>query len=667
MTWRRGVPAGTPGHGGDPGAGGTPAGRGAAPRDRAAAGGAAPAGDGSAVSARGATKGRRGTAAGDGGVVSAQGSVQGGERATAGRAGRAGGLASLGAVRLRAAIPARVGLGAMAVSIALTVTVAVLGPSVMEPVLPGRPGQPPWAFAAHPSAYLGVALTFAAIVAGSFGLAVSMRAARQGRSVPPRVLLTTGLIAAAVLVLLPPFGSSDHLSYAAYGRMLATGHNPYLTTPGALARLGDPIARAVEDWRTSPSVYGVLATGGQALASLIGGTSVRLTVFVLSLLNLAGFAGTGLLLHRLAAGDRHRQLRAALLWTCNPLLLLVLVAGAHVDSQAIVFGVAAVAAFALALRQVAAGATWRCVPWAFAAGLLAGLGFAVKLSMLLVAIGLAAACLLIWPAPARRARGGAARAEAPGRAQAESRGTAQEVAGGRTQAESRGPAQAVARGRARPWAPAASALAGLAAGFAVVTAAALAIGGLTSLRPVLRAGSYVAIATPWRWVRAAIGLAAGEGVADDIVKIAAAVTVLVLAWLLLRGLPGPDGTPGLEGSTWPTALAGTAGPQAAAGLAGLASLAFVLAWLTAGPYVLPWYDGLAWALLPLLPWSAIDWLVLARTTALAIGYLPARGIVMPAGLGWLVTVVRRGVTPALLLLIAVLLVVTVRSRKPARP
>jgi hypothetical protein len=648
MTWRRGVPAGIPLHGGDPAAGGTPAGRSAAPGDRAAAGGTAPAGDGGAVSAWGAVQGGRGNPAGDG-----------------------------------AAIPARVGLGATAVSIALTVTVAVLGPSVMEPVLPGRPGQPPWAFAAHPSAYLAVAFTFAAIVAGSFGLAVTMRAARLGWSVPPWVFLTTGLIAAAVLVLLPPFGSSDHLSYAAYGRMLATGHNPYLTTPGALARLGDPIARAVEDWRTSASVYGVLATGGQALASLIGGTSVRLTVFVLSLLNLAGFAGTGLLLHRLAAGDRRRQLRAALLWTCNPLLLLVLVAGAHVDSQAIVFGVAAVAAFALALRQVAAGASWRCVPWAFAAGLLAGLGFAVKLSMLLVAIGLAAACLLIWPAPARRARGGAARAEAPGRAQeesrgpaqeespgpaqTESRGTAQEVAGGRTQAESRGPAQAVARGRAWAWAPAASALTGLAAGFAVVTAAALAIGGLTSLRPALRAGSYVAIATPWRWVRAAIGLATGGGVADDIVKIAAAVTVLVLAWLLLRGLPRPDGTPGLEGSTWPTALAGTAGPQAAAGLAGLASLAFVLAWLTAGPYVLPWYDGLAWALLPLLPWSAIDWLVLARTTALAIGYLPARGIVMPAGLGWLVTVVRRGVTPALLLLIAVLLVVTVRSRKPARP
>jgi hypothetical protein len=607
MTWRRGVPAADP----------------APARITAAAGGSG------AVSSAGATRGADGLASK--------------------RADRAGGSAPLGPGRLRTVIPARAGLVATVVSIALTVTVAVLGPSVMEPSLPGRPGQPPWAFAVHPSAYLAVALTFAAIVAGSFGLAVTMRAARLGWSVSPRVLLTTGIIAAAVLVLLPPFGSSDHLSYAAYGRMLATGHNPYLTTPNALAWLGDPIARAVEDWRTSPSVYGVLATGGQALASLIGGTSVRLTVFVLSLLNLAGFAVTGLLLHRLAAGDRRRQLRAALLWTCNPLLLLVLVAGAHVDSQAIVFGVAAVAAFALALRQVSAGVTRRCAGWAFAAGLLAGLGFAVKASMLLVAVGLAAACLLVWPARTRSAGDGAAGTGGSGRAQAKV------------------PARARAdvSGRRRAWVPAASALAGLAAGFAAVTAAALAIGGLTSLRPALRAGSYVAIGTPWRWVRAAIGLAAGEGVADDVVKVAAAVTVLVLAWLLLRGLPGPDGRPSLDGRARLAASAGTASPQAA-GVAGLASLAFVLAWLTAGPYVLPWYDGLAWALLPLLPWSAIDWLVLARTTALAIGYLPARGIVMPAGFGWLVTVVRRGVTPALLLLVAVLLVITVRSRKPAR-
>jgi hypothetical protein len=501
------------------------------------------------------------------------------------------------------------GVAATAASIVLTVLVAALGPSAEEPALPGRAGQPPWSFDAHPSPYLAVGLTAAAILAGAFGLATTIRAVRRGWRLSPQLLLTVGLLAAAALTILPPYGSSDHLSYAAYGRMAITGHNPYLTGPDVLARLGDPIARAVEDWKTSPSVYGALATGGQMLASLIGGTSVRLTVFVLSVLNLIGFAGTGLLLHRLAAGDRGRQLRAALLWTCNPLLLAVLVAGEHVDSQAIVFGVATVAAFTLALRRAAQGAGgWRCWWPALVAGLLAGLSFAVKLDFALIPAGLGIACLMAW-----RARAGA---------------------------------WVVSAGR--DWL---AALGGLVAGFVVVTAAALGIGGLTSLRTAMSASSYVAISTPWRWLRSALHPLTGEAAADDIVKVIAAATVLVLVVVLLRGLPGPKRLAGPDGLV--------AGQVSA--YAGRAALAFALAWLTAGPYVLPWYDALAWAMLPLLPWSVIDYLVVARTASLAIGYLPARTVAMPSGLGWLVSVVRTAISPALLLIVAILLVISVRS------
>jgi hypothetical protein len=539
----------------------------------------------------------------------------------------------------RVLIQGRAGVAATAVSIVTTIVVAALGPSVMEPPLPGRRGQPPWSLVAHPSGYLVVALTAAAIIAGALGLALLMRAARRGWTVSPRLVVGLGLLAAAVLAFLPPFGSSDHLSYAAYGRMLVTGHNPYLTSPSMVARLGDPVAKAVEDWKTSPSVYGVLATGAQAVASLIGGTSVRLTVFVLSLLNLAGFAGTGLLLHRLAGGDRARQFRAALLWTCNPLLLQVLVAGEHVDSQAIVFGVGAVAAFGLALRRSAAGAgARRCLLPAAAAGAFAGLAFAIKLSLILVPVGLAAACLFARPARSNPAQANSAQA-------------------GQRPAEG-------AAGRGTGWfrAPAVSLLAGLTVGFAVVAVVAVAIGGLTSVRSALSAGSYVAIGTPWRWVRAAISLASGETAADDIVKAAAVVAVLALAWLMLHRLPGPARLTPLERIGGPGADPWDAGSRAAS-LAARGALAFALAWLTAGPYVLPWYDALAWALLPLLPWSAIDWFVLARTTSLAVGYLPARTVAMPAGTGWLITIVRRGVTPSLLLIVAVLLVITLRSQQ----
>jgi hypothetical protein len=509
----------------------------------------------------------------------------------------------------------RAGLAATGLSVALTFAVAVLGPSLMEPALPGRPGQPPWSFLARPSPYLVVALTAAAIVAGTAGLGLTIWAARRGWRCPVGWLLAAGIVAAVALALVPPFGSSDHLSYAAYGRIAATGHDPYTTTPAALARLGDPVARAVQDFRSSPSVYGALASGGQALASAIGGTSVRLTVFVLSLLNAAAFAVTGLLLHVLARGDRRRQLRAALLWTANPLLLQVLVAGAHVDSQAIVFAVAAVAAFSLAARQPDGR---RQALTAGLAGALVGLGFAVKATMVLVGIGLALACLLAARRPGERAW--------------------------------------------RRWSgrvPLALA-GGLAAGFAVAAGASLAVWGPSSLRPALDAGSYVSIGSPWRAVRSALRLAIGEGPAEDAVKIAAVVLAVLLLLLMLRAITRVPAPAQLDPAV-SEAEAGAGRPDpalVAGGLAASMAVAVALAWLFAWPYVLPWYDGIGWALLVLLPWSGLDWLLLARTAALAIGYLPARGsaAALPAGLGWLQTVVRTGVTPVILLACTVTLI-----------
>jgi hypothetical protein len=479
------------------------------------------------------------------------------------------------------------------VSAGLTAAVAALGPSVMEPPLAGRPGQPPYSFGAHPSGYLAVALAAAAIAAGTLGLGLCLHAARRGWRPPPRLLLAAGLIVAGLLVVLPPFGSADHLSYAAYGRMLVTGHDPYATGPDVLGH--DPVGAAVEDWRTIGSVYGPLATAGQALASLIAGTSVRLTVFLLSLLNLAAFAGTGLLLHALHRGNCDRQLRAALLWTCNPLLLYELMAGAHVDSQAIVFAVAAVAVFPSSFATTVHNGSARghALVRCLAAGAVAGLGAAVKLTAALAGGGLA------WVA-ARRS-----------------------------------PA-ASAAGRWR-W------LVALAAGFAVIAAAALAAGGPDVLRQVARSGRFVSIGSPWRAARTALASAFGAPAAGTLVSAGSLILALVLLCVLLYGLPAGHGR-----------------DDAARG-----ALAFTLAWLFAWPYVLPWYDAQAWALLALVAWSWVDWLVLARTAALAVGYLPARGPAagLPAGLGWLQSVVRTGVTPVILALLTVVMVIACLSRR----
>ena len=389
----------------------------------------------------------------------------------------------------RAESAGRAGLIAIGASVAGTFAVAVAGPSVMEPALPGRPGQPPWSFGLHPSPYLAVGLTAAALAAGTVGLVLALRAVRGGWSVPARAVLVAGLLAAVALTLVPPFGSSDHLSYAAYGRMLVTGHNPYTTTPAQLAALGDPIARAVQDWARSPSVYGPLATAIQALAALAGGTSVRLTVFVLGLANLAAFAGTALLLHRMTRGNPEWQLRAALLWAANPLLLQVLVAGAHVDSQAVVFGVAAVAVMYEARAAVSA-------PRAALAGALVGLGFAVKVTIALVGLGLALAVVLR------------------------------------------------ARRQPRPlWRRQWPALAGLAAGFAVTAGAAVAIGGSAMLRQSAQASDMVSIGSPWRVIRTIIHLAVTGTAATDLVKAGAVALAVLLAVLLIRGLePGSAGS-----------------------------------------------------------------------------------------------------------------------------
>jgi hypothetical protein len=557
----------------------------------------------------------------------------------------------------------RAGLVAIGASIVCTFAVAVAGPSVMEPVLPGRAGQPPWSLGLHPSAYLVVPLTAAGLAAGTLGLVLVLRASRDGWSVPARAILIAGLLAAAALTLVPPFGSSDHLSYAAYGRMLVTGHNPYTTTPAQLAALGDPVARAVQDWSGSPSVYGPLATAIQALASLAGGTSVRLTVFVLGLANLIAFGVTALLLHRMTRNSPVRQLRAALLWAANPVLLQVLVAGAHVDSQAVVFGVGGIAVmFGGCVRGVSPGgrppgtpgpplappggnggagsppvppwgALWAPWPRFAAAGVLVGLGFAVKVTVALVGVGIAVGLVLVV---------------------------------------------------GRQWRRVVGPLGGLGGGFAVTAGAAVAIGGSAMLKQSSRASDMVSIGSPWRVIRSLLHLVASGTVATDIVRFGAIALGVVLAVLIIRGLPGI--LPGRGPDTGDPAGRDPAGRDLGAGgpggdpggfgyaVAGVA-FALVLAWLLAWPYVLPWYDALGWALLPLIPMvsapvvDGIGWLLLARTAALGFGYLPARAtdVTMPTGLTWLQPVIRHGVTPVVLAATTVWLVVLMVRSGHRRP
>ncbi|WP_156325294.1 hypothetical protein [Nonomuraea sp. SBT364] len=476
-------------------------------------------------------------------------------------------------------------MAAIVASILLTITIGLLGPSAMVPALTGAAWHPPFSLSARPDPHLVIAMAAAALALGAAGLLAGLTA------LPPpgvlgRRLVVLGCLAAGVLAFLPPSGSGDHLNYAAYGRMLTLGLSPY--THGATDLPGDPIADAVEEpWREEPSVYGPVATAAQALAGWVGGDSLRLTIFVLALVNVAAFVATGLLIDRFTRHDPARRTRAALLWTANPLLLHQLVAGMHVDTLAIACVVAALLAGGL---STASGSTRRSL----AGGALLGLGVAAKVNVGLVALG---------PAWALRRR--------PGRLAL--------VAG--------------------------AALAVVVAGYVLV--------GAEAVGPVTRTSKSISHASPWKLVQGWLQSIVGTGSAyRGEIQIGSLLLLAFIAWSLFR-------------------LTADRAPQGQGKLVGesavVVALVLVVAYLFASPYVLPWYDGLAFGLLGLVAASTLDRFLVVHLLVLSLAYLPARVAGQPDDLAWLRTVVRGQVTPwVLLALTSALLWWAWRAARPLR-
>lgn len=261
----------------------------------------------------------------------------------------------------------RLGLVLIAASIALTVLTGLLGPSAAEAALPGRTVSPPFRFGVAPPAWLVTLLPDLALVCGAAAMLLVWSALRKGWAPSLRGLVAGSYAAAGAMVLVPPMLSADHLVYAAYGRLVATGGDPYTQTAATLAAHGDPVGLAVQPpWTNTSSVYGPVATAEQALASWIGGDSVHTTVFVLALLGAIAYVAIGAMLRRI--GD---PVRVTLLFGLNPLLLLETVNAAHLDAFAVFFAIAGM--YALHVRRDALGVAL--------AGVLVGLGCATKLSL----------------------------------------------------------------------------------------------------------------------------------------------------------------------------------------------------------------------------------------------------------------------------------------------
>jgi hypothetical protein len=222
------------------------------------------------------------------------------------------------------------------------------------------------------------AIMYASISLCCLGLAMMLWANSRGWSPNPRRVFLAAAGAVAVLVNVTPVGSSDIASYAAYGRIAALGYNPYTFLPSQLpgGAKSNPYTLLVSPfWQKTPSVYGPVTTWTQQLAAEIGGAKPWLTVWVLMMMMGAAFLATGYVLLRTAANP----VRAVLLWVANPLMIVELVLGGHLDA---LLALVAIAAIVLSRRCTR---LWHDVVVA----LLVGVAGGIKINAAFVALAIA--------------------------------------------------------------------------------------------------------------------------------------------------------------------------------------------------------------------------------------------------------------------------------------
>jgi hypothetical protein len=465
---------------------------------------------------------------------------------------------------------------AIAASTLIMIVISAAGPNVSVPAMHRPAAGPPWWHPVHLTATFVTVSLWAAMALGCAGVIAGLIAVSRGARPPVRAVIGFAVLAVAALAVLPPAGSTDAISYAANGRMAATGHSPYVMTPRQLARSGDPVGRQIPfaeippAWADALSVYGPVATGAEWVAAELGGTSLARITFWLKLEEALAFGVVILALDRMlrsrpqgpqgpagpqgpgTSGDAMR-LRAHLLWSVNPLLLWEIVASGHTDGLAAAFGLLGVAA----LRARAPGSAARTdigVGGAALAGLLIGVATDIKVEFALFALAVAWAC--------RRAP---------------------------------------------------RAIAAAAAGFALAVVPAYLAAGRPAIKVLVTRSPGITWDTMYQlfW-RPVLGYTqfSVSSVPPHLELIA---YLLFAAVALLAVARFPDRVPGRPAVT--------------------PALALSLAWLFVTAFQRPWYDAMALGLLALYSASHLDWVVLVRLLAGATVYVQA--IQSPAEPHWL--------------------------------
>lgn len=295
----------------------------------------------------------------------------------------------------------RTALAAMGLSVVLMVAVGIQGPSPVVAKFPPSPPWPPWFVHTQPSRLLVIIAMWTAVLLGGGGLALALLAVRRGWRPRPRRLIAGSVVAVVALMVIPPMDSADMLIYGAYGRIAVLGHSPDAMTPGQLMSSGDPVgAEAVFPYANSPSPFGPIATVSEAAASELGGISLARTIFWLKVWNAMAYLTLVLALDRAVRSDAARRLRAHLLWSVNPLMLLALLAGGHNDVLAVAVGACALFVVPRAdyVRSLLSGALVGAAVAIKAPYALFGVGLAWaarRSPRMLVALALGAAAVLV--------------------------------------------------------------------------------------------------------------------------------------------------------------------------------------------------------------------------------------------------------------------------------
>jgi len=289
---------------------------------------------------------------------------------------------------IRAAEPSSRTLGlcsatGIIVSLLIMVAAGLLRSSWMPPALRLPATGPPWELGLHVSTKIVVVAVWVSGVLAGGGVAAGLLAVRRRLPVPMRAIVVSAVLAAVVLLVVPPTGSTDSLDYAIYGHIASIGRSPYVMTPDRYRLLYHLKDGVPFDWAKVPSVYGPLATAEQLLAARIAGASLAVTTFWLKLVNAIAFAAVALVADRVLRTYPARRARAHLLWTANPLLIWNLIAAGHLDVLAAALGLAGLLVadrWAAQSPRLLAGA---------AAGVCIGAAVAIKADYLVFAVALA--------------------------------------------------------------------------------------------------------------------------------------------------------------------------------------------------------------------------------------------------------------------------------------